>query len=110
MCSNVMMIVIETEKPTSTLKLKNVHFTRMASKYFRQLSDFIIPVTQIRLIETIGQGMVEFVMVTANLAKIIIYAGEFGIVYRGLLQTECGQKGLPRPVAVKTLKGIQSYE
>ena len=61
----LMMTIIETEKPTSTLKLKNIQLTRMASKYFRQLSDFIIPVTQIRLIETIGQGMVELVMVTA---------------------------------------------
>ena len=35
-----------------------------------------------------------------------LYSGEFGIVYRGLLQAECGRKEMPKPVAIKTLKGI----
>ena len=59
MCSNI-MTVLETDKPTSVPKLKNVYYTRMASKYFRQLSNFIIPVTQLRLVETIGQGIVGY--------------------------------------------------
>ena len=59
-----MVVVLETDKPTlSSPKKKDVYFTRMASKYFGQLSDFIIPVTQLRLIETIGQGIHVMVIV-----------------------------------------------
>ena len=60
------MIDLETDKPTSAPKLRNPCYTWITSKYFSQLSDFIIPVTQLRLIETIGQGIVEHVMVTVD--------------------------------------------
>ena len=34
----------------------------------------------------------------------VLYIGDFGIVYRGLLTVE--KNNIPQPVAVKTLKGI----
>ena len=69
-----MMLDLETDKPTlSAPKLKNLCYTRTASKYFSHLSDFIIPVTQLRLIETIGQGIVEHIMDTVDLNNHYIF-------------------------------------
>ena len=79
----------------------------MPSTYLRQLSDFIIPGTQVRLLEALGQGNADHASV--GYCFIVLShtcTGEFGIVYRGLLLTECGEEGIPKPVAVKTLKGI----
>ena len=44
-------------------------------------------------------------MACSLLYAFIVLLGEFGIVYRGLLQPE-SKNGMPKPVAVKTLKGI----
>ena len=69
-CTNNVMKILETNKPTTTiLELTKVNFPRMASTYFQELSDFIIPFKQIQLIETIGQGIVEHVMVTVDLLQ-----------------------------------------
>ena len=63
MCSNT-MLVLETDKHTTSapnVTMHTVYCTRMAPTYFDQLSDFIIPVTQLRLVETVGQGITEHV-------------------------------------------------
>ena len=57
------------EKDRSMLKLTNVGVQRMASVYFKQLSDFIIPVAQLQLIETIGQGNAQHARITVGLVS-----------------------------------------
>ena len=68
MCTNNVTTFLETDQSTmSDLKLTKVSFPRMASAYLEQLSEFIIPVTRIKLIETIGQGIVEHMMIIVDL-------------------------------------------
>ena len=62
-----MAIVELADKPMSILKVAKVYFPEIASTYAQQLSDFIIPVTQLQLIEMIGQGIAVHVMVTVDL-------------------------------------------
>ena len=66
----------------------------------QQLVKFLIPASQIELHEAVGQGITDvslFIFIV-----IIIFSGEFGIVYRGLISTD----DMPQVVAIKTLKGI----
>ena len=52
--------------------------------------------------ETVGQGIILYNNNYNNYD--VLYIGDFGIVYRGLLTVE--KNNIPQPVAVKTLKGI----
>ena len=62
------MTILElADRPMSTLKVAKVYFPEMASTYAQQLSHFVIPVTQLQLIEMIGQGIAVHLMVTVHL-------------------------------------------
>ena len=97
-----------TAQPMNTLSLLRPPHeprTRVASTHIRQLSDCIIPKDQLQLVETLGQGT-SFIIIMYS-AYELCHAGEFGIVYRGLLlPAKSSTNTKPEGVAVKTLKGF----
>lgn len=76
---------------------------QVSPTHVQKLSEYAIPWSAIALQETVGQGMQQSVYLVLYLYDDIL--GEFGVVYRALLSIE---NGAPQPVAVKTLKGIDS--
>ena len=65
--------------------------------------DMIIDASKLDISTAIGQGTCtnSIDLVQCKLIYILVYAGEFGIVYKGLLRRD----GASEVVAVKSLKG-----
>ena len=66
----------------------------------------IIPSSNIKLLETVGQGIINVYCASQKLKLImsLYFSGEFGIVYKGHTIKNLGQI-VTDVVAVKTLKG-----
>ena len=80
--------------------------TRVHSHYMRELTlgKFIVKISEITLLETIGEGIA---CLKSVVNKSFSHLGEFGIVYKARL----GRVGRnAREVAVKTLKGQFCHE
>ena len=74
------------------------------SPYLKALTDFIIPISRLKLTEILGKGM--HMHEPGRQKYNNINTGEFGVVHRGLLVSHKSQNNTkPEPVAVKTLKG-----
>ena len=64
--------------------------------------NIIIPKEQIHLSNTIGQGNITIVILSATI--VVAKTEEFGLVYKGYINSKCGVK----IVAIKTSKGRTS--
>ena len=56
-------ITVTPAEDMGALTTSRIYRPRVASKYLRQLSDFVVPKTQVQLIETIGQGNTDQVRI-----------------------------------------------